>query len=157
MEQAQVSKPGTFYTDSDTRDRVKSTIRDYMGFFDEERGGGVAARKAQYARMINDYYDVVTDFYEHGWGQSFHFATRARGESFEASLARAEHYLALRLGLQRGMKVLDVGCGVGGPMRSIARFSGATIEGVNNNDYQLEKVRLHNQDHSYRKQHCRRN
>ena len=25
--------------------------------------------------------------------------------------------------------VLDVGCGIGGPMRSIARFSGATIVG----------------------------
>jgi sterol 24-C-methyltransferase len=117
-----------------------------MGFFDESNGGGVEARKAQYAKMINSYYDVVTDFYEHGWGQSFHFATRARGESFEASLARAEHYLALRLGLAPGMKVLDVGCGVGGPMRSIARFSGATIEGVNNNDYQLEKARSHTEE-----------
>jgi len=146
MQQAQARNVGGFYTDSDTRDRVKSTIREYMGFFDETRGGGVATRKAQYARMINDYYDVVTDFYEHGWGQSFHFATRAKSESFGESLARAEHYLALRLGLEPGMTVLDVGCGVGGPMRSIARFSGATVEGVNNNDYQLEKVRSHNQD-----------
>jgi sterol 24-C-methyltransferase len=94
--------------------------------------------------MINNYYDVVTDFYEHGWGESFHFAARARGESFDASLARAEHYVALRLSLRPGMKVLDVGCGVGGPMRSIARFSGATVEGVNNNDYQLERVESHN-------------
>jgi len=135
----------TFYTDARKRRRVGTTIREYMGFFDESNGGGVEARKAQYAKMINNYYDVVTDFYEHGWGQSFHFATRANGESFEASLARAEHYLALRLGLRPGMKVLDVGCGVGGPMRAIARFSGATIEGVNNNDYQLEKVRRHNE------------
>ena len=30
-------------------------------------------------------------------------------------------------------------------MRAIARFSGAAIEGVNNNDYQLEKVRSHNE------------
>lgn len=142
MPQAQAVR--TFYTDNDKRQRVGSTIREYMGFFDESNGGGVQARKAQYARMINDYYDVVTDFYEHGWGQSFHFATRRRGESFAASLARAEHYLALRLGLQAGTKVLDVGCGVGGPMRSIARFSGATVEGINNNDYQLEKVQAHN-------------
>jgi sterol 24-C-methyltransferase len=117
-----------------------------MGFFDETNGGGVEARKAQYAKMINNYYDVVTDFYEHGWGQSFHFAARSKMESFDASLARAEHYLALRLGLQAGMRVLDVGCGVGGPMRSIARFSDATVEGVNNNDYQLEKVRSHNEE-----------
>ena len=97
MAQAQTVK--TFYTDGHKRRRVMTTIRDYMGFFDESDGGGVEARKAQYARMINHYYDVVTDFYEHGWGESFHFASRARGESFDASLARAEHYLALRLGL----------------------------------------------------------
>jgi sterol 24-C-methyltransferase len=143
MQQAQAVK--TFYTDNDKRKQVGSTIREYMGFFDEANGGGVEARKAQYAQMINNYYDVVTDFYEHGWGQSFHFAARAKGESFESSLARAEHYLALRLGLKPGMTALDVGCGVGGPMRSIARFSGASIEGVNNNDYQLEKVRSHNE------------
>jgi sterol 24-C-methyltransferase len=144
MTETQVVK--TFYTDTDNRRRVGTTIREYMGFFDESNGGSVEARKAHYARMINHYYDVATDFYEHGWGPSFHFATRARGESFEASLARAEHYLALRLALKPGMKVLDVGCGVGGPMRSIARFSGALIAGVNNNDYQLEKLRTHNQD-----------
>lgn len=143
MTQTQTVK--TFYTDSQKRHRVRNTIREYMGFFDKANGGGVEARKARYATMINDYYDVVTDFYEHGWGQSFHFATRAKGESFDASLARAEHYLALRLGLKPGKKVLDVGCGVGGPMRSIARFSGSAIEGVNNNDYQLEKVHSHNQ------------
>lgn len=144
MPEAQAASPKTFYTDNDKRRRVGSTITEYMGFFDETNGGGVEARKAQYTTMINNYYDVVTDFYEHGWGESFHFAARSRGESFEASLARAEHYLSLRLGLGAGMKVLDVGCGVGGPMRSIARFSGASIEGVNNNDYQLEKVRAHN-------------
>lgn len=145
MPQAQTASTKTFYTDNAKRQRVGSTIREYMGFFDENEGGGVEARKARYATMINDYYDVVTDFYEHGWGQSFHFATRFKGESFEASLARAEHYLALRLGLEPGMRILDVGCGVGGPMREIARFSGATIEGVNNNDYQLEKVSSHNE------------
>jgi len=146
MQQAQTVKTKTFYTDNEKRQKVGNTIREYMGFFDESNGGGVEARKAQYAKMINNYYDVVTDFYEHGWGQSFHFAARARRESFDASLARAEHYLALRLGLHPGMKVLDVGCGVGGPMRSIARFSGASVEGVNNNNYQLGKVRSHNQE-----------
>ena len=141
MTQTQTVK--TFYTDNLKRGRVGGTIQNYMGFFDESNGGGLEARKAKYAEMINNYYDVVTDFYEHGWGQSFHFGPRAKGEAFEASLARTEHYLALRLGLKPGMKVLDVGCGVGGPMRSIARFSGATIEGVNNNDYQIEKVASH--------------
>ena len=129
-----------FYSDERTRGRVRGAIKEYLGFHDESNGGDVEARKAGYTTMINHYYDLVTDFYEHGWAQSFHFAPRFRGESFDASLARAEHFFALKLGLTPGMKVLDVGCGVGGPMRTIARFSGAKIEGVNNNDYQLTKV-----------------
>lgn len=45
------------------------------------------------------------------------------------------------MSLRPGMKVLDVGCGIGGPAREIARFSDARITGVNNNDYQLERAR----------------
>jgi sterol 24-C-methyltransferase len=32
--------------------------------------------------------------------------------------------------------VLDVGCGIGGPLRAISAFSGAAVIGVNNNEYQ---------------------
>ncbi len=135
-----------FYTDERTRGRVHGAINEYLDFHDESNGGNVQARKAGYTTMINHYYDLVTDFYEHGWAKSFHFAPRFNGESFDASLARSEHFFALKLGLAPGMKVLDVGCGVGGPMRTIARFSGATIEGVNNNDYQLTKVSEYNKE-----------
>jgi sterol 24-C-methyltransferase len=38
------------------------------------------------------------------------------------------------------MKVLDVGCGVGGPAREIAKFTGAHITGLNNNNYQIERA-----------------
>ena len=44
------------------------------------------------------------------------------------------------MGLRDGMKVLDVGCGVGGPAREIAKFTGANITGLNNNDYQIERA-----------------
>jgi len=101
---------------------------------------GTAEERASRAQQLtNHYYDLVTDFYEYGWGQSFHFAPRFRGESFDASLARHEHWIASRLGLRPGMKVVDVGAGVGGPMRTIARFSGARIVGVNNNRYQIAR------------------
>ena len=70
--------------------------------------------KKSYAPMINTFYDLVTDFYEYGWGQSFHFAPRWKNENFEASLARAEHFIAAKLGLKDGDTCLDLGCGVGG-------------------------------------------
>ncbi len=44
------------------------------------------------------------------------------------------------MGLREGMKVLDVGCGVGGPAREIAKFAGVNITGLNNNDYQIERA-----------------
>ncbi len=70
-------------------------------------------------------------------GRSFHFAPRVPGESFKASLARHEHYLAHK----PGMVVADLGCGIGGPLVEIVRFSGAKIVGVNSNAYQLERAR----------------
>ena len=83
------------------------------------------------------YYDGATELYEYGWGTSFHFSRFYKGESFAASLARHEHYLAAQMNLKPGMRVLDVGCGVGGPARQIARFADVQIIGLNNNDFQV--------------------
>lgn len=43
------------------------------------------------------FYNLVTDFYEWGWGQSFHFAPRRKGETFRESIRRAEYLLASRI------------------------------------------------------------
>lgn len=45
------------------------------------------------------------------------------------------------MGLRPGMRILDVGCGVGGPAREIARFADVTIIGLNNNDFQIGAAR----------------
>eukprot|EP00002_Diphylleia_rotans_P028243 TRINITY_DN56_c0_g1_i2.p1 TRINITY_DN56_c0_g1~~TRINITY_DN56_c0_g1_i2.p1 ORF type:complete len:351 (+),score=59.70 TRINITY_DN56_c0_g1_i2:88-1140(+) len=128
------------------RAAVESTIDSFNSMFDEKNGATAEQRKAHYMTIVNQYYDLVTDFYEYGWGQSFHFAPRLRFESFEASLARHEMYLAHRINLQKGMKALDVGCGVGGPARTIANFSQAEITGVNNNAYQIKRGTKLNKD-----------
>lgn len=97
----------------------------------------IAKREAEYADMVNSFYNLVTDFYEWGWGQSFHFGPRFHNEGFVESIKRAEYYLCSRLGMVKGMKVLDVGCGVGGPMRNMAVFSGSSIDGITINQYQV--------------------
>lgn len=102
-------------------------------------GGDVEARKSNYSDMVNKYYDLATSFYEFGWGESFHFAHRLKEESLRESIKRHEHFLALQLGLKPGMKVLDVGCGIGGPLREIARFSLTSVTGLNNNEYQISR------------------
>ena len=123
-------------------DEVKSTVDGYTEIYD----AGLERRKEEYRSFVNRYYDLVTDFYEFGWGQSFHFAPRRRGESFKASLVRHQHFLAERLSLKPGMQVLDVGCGVGGPMGNLARHSGASFVGINNNAYQIERAKIHTRD-----------
>eukprot|EP00993_Chasmostoma_nieuportense_P001126 NODE_2033_length_1297_cov_56.429060_g1935_i0.p1 GENE.NODE_2033_length_1297_cov_56.429060_g1935_i0~~NODE_2033_length_1297_cov_56.429060_g1935_i0.p1 ORF type:complete len:350 (+),score=74.85 NODE_2033_length_1297_cov_56.429060_g1935_i0:158-1207(+) len=116
----------------------RSTVTDYDRAW---QTGTVESRQKEAQTLTNHYYDVATDFYEYGWGQSFHFAPRFYGEEFDASLARHEYWLAHRLEILPGMRVLDVGCGVGGPMRAIARFTDARITGLNNNQYQIKRGR----------------
>lgn len=129
-----------------TKGKIVGKVNEFSSMFEQGDGnrkgeaGKIQERKANYTVMVNHYYDIVTDFYEYGWGQSFHFAPRFPGESFAASIARHEYWLAHRVGLKPGDKVLDVGAGVAGPLRNIAHFSGANIVGVNNNDYQIERA-----------------
>ena len=123
-------------------DEVKAVVDRYTGIHDS----GVRHRRESYRSFVNHYYDLVTDFYEFGWGRSFHFAPRRRGESFQASQRRHQRFLADRLSLKPGMLVLDVGCGVGGPMGALARDTGASFVGLNNNSYQIERAKAHTRD-----------
>ncbi|KAI0463910.1 Delta(24)-sterol C-methyltransferase [Komagataella kurtzmanii] len=110
------------------------------------------SRKSDYSELTKHYYNLVTDFYEYGWGSSFHFSRYYRGEAFRQATARHEHYLALKMGITENMKVLDVGCGVGGPAREIARFTGCSVVGLNNNDYQVERAEFYSKKYNMTKQ-----
>ena len=46
-----------------------------------------------------------------------------------------------KLELQPGMTVVDIGCGVGGPMRRVVRESAVRVVGINCNKTQLEKAK----------------
>eukprot|EP00560_Eucampia_antarctica_P010050 CAMPEP_0197831298 /NCGR_PEP_ID=MMETSP1437-20131217/9125_1 /TAXON_ID=49252 ORGANISM="Eucampia antarctica, Strain CCMP1452" /NCGR_SAMPLE_ID=MMETSP1437 /ASSEMBLY_ACC=CAM_ASM_001096 /LENGTH=405 /DNA_ID=CAMNT_0043434155 /DNA_START=59 /DNA_END=1276 /DNA_ORIENTATION=- len=128
-----------------SREKVKGSIDGYERLFSGARKNvgttsqeeSVKERAKEYKTMVNSFYDLVTDFYEWGWGQSFHFAPRRKGETFMESIKRAEFFLALRGGFTKNDKVLDVGCGVGGPMRNIQEFCDADITGVTINEYQV--------------------
>ena len=125
---------------------VSSAIRDYERRFRSHGRAGSETEESEHAHVNNLYYDLVTDFYEYGWGSSFHFAPRVPGESFKESLVRHEHNLARALGLKPGMVVADLGCGIGGSLLEIARFSGARIVGVNSNAYQLDRARRYTEE-----------
>ncbi|WP_419934434.1 methyltransferase domain-containing protein [Candidatus Palauibacter sp.] len=120
---------------------VASAIREYEDRYGGQDPEAQERRKSEYRNFAKLYFDLVTDFYEYGWDRSFHFAPRARNEGFAASLARHEHRLAYKIGLGPGMVALDLGCGIGGPLRRMVRFSGARIVGVSISGYQIARAR----------------
>jgi sterol 24-C-methyltransferase len=127
--------------DTEQPKTMAEALKTYKALFNETAGGNVAARKANYIAVANNFYDLVTDFYRFGWGESFHFAPRKRREGLKASIARCERGLSDVLQLRPGISAVDIGCGVGGPLCTIGRHSGANVVGVNNNAYQVGKAR----------------
>lgn len=96
--------------------------------------------------LVTDYFKVATDFYLAGWGRSFHFAPRKRREGLRASLFRYEERFAEHLEVSRDTLVADLGCGVGGPLITVSRRTRATVLGINNSNYQLQKARRFTDD-----------
>lgn len=119
--------------------RPEDTAEALSRYLDSQERG-----KEAYAATVDAFYDVITDFYEFGWGRSFHFAAAKDGESFEESLAAHQDFLGEAMGLKPGMRVLDLGCGVGGPQRALAKRFGASIVGLNISEYQLGKCAAYN-------------
>lgn len=120
-------------------------VTNYNKVFDETN---YSKRSTKAQNVTDNFYDLITKFYERGWGTSFHFAPRFKGEDFDASIIRHEHFLAAKLNLSAKHRVLDVGCGVMGPARNIARISGANITGLTINQYQVDRCKILNDSSS---------
>ncbi len=88
-------------------------------------------RNREHFALVRRYYRQVTPFYEFAWGSSFHFSPRMPGESLADSHQRQEAFIGAMLSLKAGMEVADLGCGIGGPMVTIAKTTGASITGIN--------------------------
>jgi 24-methylenesterol C-methyltransferase len=110
-------------------ERVKAEWDDYESSYGKDAGAGITDR-SKTTQLVDVFYSLVTDIYEYGWGQSFHFSPRLPGKTWAASEAAHEARVAVELRLRPGMRVLDAGCGVGGPMRTIAAVSGAHVTGM---------------------------
>ena len=123
-----------------SHEAVRNEVLSYNDLFQDKTS--IDQRKHQYKTLVTNYYSLSTDFYEYGWGQSFHFANRFRGETLAESIQRHESYLALKMNIKSGDKVLDIGCGVGGPLRRIAYLTGAQVTGLTISQYQIQRAKL---------------
>ena len=121
---------------------VKGRVARYGTWFDGR--GGADGRDYDHTETVNDYYDLCSELMQFGWNESLHFAPLQPGETLERSIIRHQRLMIDRLQLREGMTVIDVGCGVGGPMRRVMRESGARVLGLNNNAQQLDKARRKN-------------
>jgi cyclopropane-fatty-acyl-phospholipid synthase len=95
--------------------------------------GGRRHSKSRDASAISHHYDVSNTFYEWVLGPSMSY-TCACFPHPDATLEEAQAYkhdlVARKLGLQPGMRLLDVGCGWGGMVRHAAREYGVKALGV---------------------------
>jgi len=99
-----------------------------MSYLERTRDSHLRAR--DYKELVREYYDTVTPFYHKGWGEYFHFAPFAGRETVRQALEAQQLLLAQKASIRRSDRVLDVGCGIGGPGRNIARRTGAHVTGV---------------------------
>ena len=90
-------------------------------------------------KIAESFYDIATDFYQYGWGDSFHFAPLSKNKNFNQSIIDHEIKLAKDIGITSDSKVMDLGCGVGGPLINISKGIGCEMTGLTINEYQVNK------------------
>ena len=107
----------------------------------EARMRGWRHSKGRDAQAISHHYDVSNDFYRQLLGPSMAY-TCAVFPTPEASLEDAQAYkfdlVCRKLGLEPGMKLLDVGCGWGGMVVHAVREYGVQAIGVTLSRQQAE-------------------
>ncbi|XP_047328892.1 24-methylenesterol C-methyltransferase 2-like [Impatiens glandulifera] len=122
-------------------EEVRNNYKQYWSFFDKPKEIKTTEKVPDF---VDTFYNLVTDIYEWGWGQSFHFSPSINGKSHREATRIHEEMAADLINAKPGNKILDAGCGVGGPMRAIAAHSGANIVGITINEYQVGRAKDHN-------------
>ncbi len=127
----------TAYRGSNVRSRVKH----FDVWMERAHVEGTAPNGYDHAETVKEYYDLCSDFMVFGWSESLHFAPLSPRESLEDSQVRHQRMMIDKLALRNGMTVIDVGCGIGGPMRRVVREAGVNVVGINSSEVQLQQAK----------------
>ena len=112
---------------------------------EEARLRGRRHTRARDAAAIAHHYDVSNDFYRLLLGPSLTYScavwTDDPADALEAAQARKHELICRKLGLQPGMRLLDVGCGWGSMALHAADHHGVDVVGVTVSRRQVELAR----------------
>ncbi len=120
---------------------VHSRVDRFDGWMDRAHVEDAGPTGYDHTETVEEYYALCNELMVFGWGESLHFAPLSPRESLDDSKVRHQRLMIAKLELREGMTVVDVGCGIGGPMRRVVREAGVRAVGVNINQLQLEKSR----------------
>ncbi len=110
-----MSDPSVATLCQEMKEKVSESIDQYTDKFSDVRSDDnpvqdrdtVRRDRVEHAEtMTETFYNLVTDFYEYGWGQSFHFTPMYDDKPFEESIADCEREVARLIGAKPGMKIL---------------------------------------------------
>jgi ubiquinone/menaquinone biosynthesis C-methylase UbiE len=112
------------------------------GDFSHNRGmRGHRVRLENYSALIRQYFEAATPLYRSGWADSFHLPPFLGDEDIGTAVTAQERRLADEGRFGAGQRILDIGSGVGAPARTIARYSGAEVVGLDITPVQVAVAR----------------
>lgn len=98
--------PGITHVVAHLGDSTQSVLNHYSKFYNEEPDQRSEERKENARDMVHSFYQLVTDFYEYGYSDSFHFAPVFSGKSLKYCLTEYERNIAVSLEAKPAMRLL---------------------------------------------------
>lgn len=88
---------------------------------------------------IREHYDIISHYYQMLWGDHIHHGYWVHGdETKEQAQQQMIEHLAALASIERGSKLLDIGCGFGGTSLFLARTMGVRATGITISPVQVQ-------------------
>ena len=87
-------------------------------------------------RVIRNHYNVSTVFYRLLWGHHIHHGLWQTDESPQVAARQLTEQVAAEVGIRRGDRVIDIGCGMGGSSIHLAKHLNCQVTGITLSPFQ---------------------